>query len=354
LVQQFTLGVQHQFGNDYLLSVDGIHTRGTRQLIPRYLRTLPPGISTPYIDCPNGRDPCTVIDPATGKPAATGCPADPSCQSITDIQSSARTWYDALLVSFQKRPKSGPWHPGYNVSYTLSKTFDQQQDDQVSPSGAPTEDPAIVAMHVNSLKIEKGYATSDERHRFVIYGNMEIPWKLNISPIWSLSSSIPENLDVPLLGDGRLPNIPRNALGRQIQNGAALNAAIISYNALPACLKSGSTAGPLPCNQGQLLNSAGTGPFQVDPKIHFGHSFNSFDTRVTRTFHFKEPHSLEAIAEVFNLFNVTNIRGTTNRNYSGVNNVLTSGDFNRALETAGKFFGSGGPRAFQFALRYTF
>src|SRR5467141_1954808 len=354
LVQQFTLGVQRQFGNDYLLSVDGIHTRGTRQLIPRYLRTLPPGISTPFIDCPNPRDPCTVIDPATGTPAATGCPADPSCQSITNIQSSARTWYDALLVSVQKRPRSGPWHPGYNVSYTLSKTFDEQQDDQVSPSGAPTEDPAIVAMHVNDLKIEKGYATSDERHRFVVSGSMELPWKLNISPIWSLSSSIPENLDVPLLGDGRLPNIPRNALGRQIQNGAALNSAIIAYNALPACLASGSTAGPLPCNQGQILNAAGTGAFQVDPKIHFGHSLNSFDTRVSRTFHFKEPHSLEAIAEVFNLFNVTNIRGTTNRNYSGVNNVLTSSDFNRALETAGKFFGSGGPRAFQFALRYSF
>jgi len=209
-------------------------------------------------------------------------------------------------------------------------------------------------MHVNDLKIEKGYATSDERHRFVVSGSMELPWKLNISPIWSLSSSIPENLDVPLLGDGRLPNIPRNALGRQIQNGAALNSAIIAYNALPACLASGSTAGPLPCNQGQILNAAGTGAFQVNPKIHFGHSLNSFDTRVSRTFHFKEPHSLEAIAEVFNLFNVTNIRGTTNRNYSGVNNVLTSGDFNRALETAGKFFGSYGPRAFQFALRYRF
>ncbi len=356
LVQQFTLGVQHQFGNDYLVSVDGIHTRGTRQLIPRFLRTLPPGVSTPFIDCPNPRDPCTVIDPATGKPAATGCPADPSCQSITDIRSSARTWYDALLVSFQKRPKSGAWHPGYNVSYTLSKTFDEQQDDQVSPSGAPTEDPAIDAMHVDSLKIEKGYATSDERHRFVLYGSMEIPWKLNVSPIWTWSSSIPENLDVPALNDGRLPNIPRNALGRQIQNGTQLNAAITAFNALPLCLTSGNTAGPVPCNQGALVNGVLT-PIPlplVNPKLNFGHAFNSFDTRVSRIFHFKEPHSLEAIAEVFNLFNVTNIRGTTNRNYSGVNNVLTSSDFNRALETAGKFFGSGGPRAFQFALRYSF
>ena len=356
LVQQFTLGVQHQFGNDYLVSVDGIHTRGTRQLIPRFLRTLPPGVSTPFIDCPNPRDPCTVIDPATGKPAATGCPADPSCQSITDIRSSARTWYDALLVSFQKRPKSGAWHAGYNVSYTLSKTFDEQQDDQVSPSGAPTEDPAIDAMHVDSLKIEKGYATSDERHRFVLYGSMEILWKLNVSPIWTWSSSIPENLDVPALNDGRLPNIPRNALGRQIQNGAQLNAAITAFNTLPLCLTSGNTAGPVPCNQGALVNGVLT-PIVlplVNPKLNFGHAFNSFDTRVSRIFHFKEPHSLEAIAEVFNLFNVTNIRGTTNRNYSGVNNVLTSSDFNRALETAGKFFGSGGPRAFQFALRYSF
>jgi len=357
LVQQFTLGVQRQFANDYLLSVDGIHTRGTRQLIPRYLRTLPPGASTAastYIDCPNPRDPCTVIDPATGTPAAIGCPADPSCQSITDIESTARTWYDALWISFQKRPKSGPWHPGYNVSYTLSKTFDQQQDDQVSPSGAPTEDPAVVGMHVNDLKIEKGYAVSDERHRFMLSGNMEIPWKLNVSPIWTWASSIPENIDVPLLSDGRLPNIPRNALGRQISNGKALNAAIIAYNALPPCLATGATAGPLPCNQGQLLNAAGTGPLQVDPRIKFGHDFNSFDTRVSRIFHLKEPHTLEAIVDVFNLFNVTNIRGTTNRNYSGVNNVLGTSDFNRALETAGKFFGSGGPRAFQFALRYSF
>jgi len=122
---------------------------------------------------------------------------------------------------------------------------------------------------VNDLKIEKGYATSDERHRFVVSGSMELPWKLNISPIWSLSSSIPENLDVPLLGDGRLPNIPRNALGRQIQNGAALNSAIIAYNALPACLASGSTAGPLPCKSRPDLECRGNKRVSGGPENPF-------------------------------------------------------------------------------------
>ena len=354
-VQQLTLGVQHQLGNDYVLSVDGLHDRGYRQLVPRFLRSLPAGVDPTYIDCPNGLDPCTIIDPANGKTAAAGCfpppgtPADPSCQQVTDFMSVGRTWYDALLVSFRKRPGSGPWRPGFNVSYTLSKTFDEQPDDQVSPSGGSTEDPAIVAMHFNNLRFEKGYSTGDERHRFVVYGSVEIPWKLNVSPIWTWASHVPMDSFLSSLS-GRLPNIPRNGLGRQIKNGAALQAAIDAYNVLPPC----ADPGPVPCNiAGTLKNSDGT-PVQVDPKLKFGDDFNSFDMRITRTFHFKEPHSLQAIAEGFNLFNITNIRGTTNRNYSGFSNTIDAPGFNRPLETAGKFFGSGGPRAFQFALRYTF
>jgi hypothetical protein len=58
--------------------------------------------------------------------------------------------------------------------------------------------------------------------------------------------------------------------------------------------------------------------------------------------------------DMFNLFNVTNILGTTNRNYSGFANTIDAPNLNHALDTAGKFFGSGGPRAFQFSLRYSF
>jgi hypothetical protein len=348
-MEQLTLGVQQQFGNDFVLSVDGLHDRGYRQLVPRFLRSLPAGVDPTYVDCPNGRDPCTIIDPVEGLPAASGCPSDPTCQQVTDFVSEGRTWYDALLISFKKRPGSGPWRPGFNVSYTLSKTFDEQPDDQVSPSGGSTEDPNIVAMHFNNLRFEKGYSTGDERHRFVLSGNMEVPWKLNVSPIWTWASHVPMDSFVGAsLNGGRLPNIPRNGIGRQIKDGSALYNAIVAYNALPACLPDGSI---VPCNLGTVTPALFQADFQ---KIHFGDDFNSFDMRITRTFHFKEPHSLQAIAEVFNLFNITNIRGTTNRNYSGFSNTIDSAGFNRPLETAGKFFGAGGPRAFQFALRYTF
>jgi hypothetical protein len=76
---------------------------------------------------------------------------------------------------------------------------------------------------------------------------------------------------------------------------------------------------------------------------------------------------VEPIVEVFNLFNVTNILGASVKNYSGYANVLVrdaaepidpgylrSSSFGEAINTAGGVFGSGGPRAFQFAVRTTF
>jgi hypothetical protein len=73
------------------------------------------------------------------------------------------------------------------------------------------------------------------------------------------------------------------------------------------------------------------------------------------------------MVEVFNLFNITNILGVSNQNYSGFSNVLSrdssdetdpaflrSTSFGRAVTTAGGVFGSGGPRAFQLGVRVSF
>jgi hypothetical protein len=91
------------------------------------------------------------------------------------------------------------------------------------------------------------------------------------------------------------------------------------------------------------------------------------DVRLTKTFRFTEHFNIQGIAEVFNLFNVTNIRGVNNVNFSGFQNTLLrdstnpadagflrSSTFGSAIQTAGGVFGTGGPRAFQFAVRVKF
>jgi hypothetical protein len=105
----------------------------------------------------------------------------------------------------------------------------------------------------------------------------------------------------------------------------------------------------------------------VRDDARFNDSFNSLDLRLSRKFSFSENVTLEPIVEVFNLFNVTNVLGVSNVNYSGFSNVLTrdsnnpvdpgflrSSAFGQPITTAGGVFGSGGPRAFQFAARFTF
>ena len=105
----------------------------------------------------------------------------------------------------------------------------------------------------------------------------------------------------------------------------------------------------------------------VSESAHFNDGFNALDLRFSRPFRVGARWQIEPVLELFNVFNVTNILGTTNVNYSGFNNVLvrdaddpaapgylTSSSFGRAVTTAGGVFGSGGPRALQIAARVSF
>ncbi len=342
-VQQFTLGLQQQIGSNWIVSADGLHDFGQRSILGRLLRSA--AVSSPNLTCTNGVDPCTITDPLTGR-----------SDLVTEIQSVAESWYDALLVTVQKRPTGGPnFRWGLNVNYTLSKTLNFSNDDQIPFNGA--EDQVNLVEHVNNLRLEKGYSPTDERHRVVLYGTFDVPWKVTISPIWTYGSHVPMDSLVPGLSS-RLPILSRNALGREISNGSQLNAAIDIWNALPTCTV--ALPSPYPCNSAQAFPlSAGATPARltldhVNPNLKFGDDFNSFDLRLSKTFSLGHEQNVRFIAEVFNLFNITNIRGFNNNNYSGFLNDITSPEFNKPLSTAGKFFGSGGQRAFQFALRYNF
>ena len=269
-----------------------------------------------------GRTVGAVFNPVVGGP-----------DRVVNLESSVNTHYDALLVSAEKR--AGRY--GFRASYTLSKAFNYANDDQIPFSNGPI-DP-------HDLRREYGPTPNDQRHRFTVAAWTDAPGGLLVASIWTVASAVPMDVLMPD-AQSRVPVFQRNAGARLFRTGADLNRALQSVDAA-----GGIDGTPLPL---------------VDDGVRFGDTFNSLDVRVSRPFAWRRAR-IEPMLEMFNVFNVTNILGTSVRNYSGYANVLVRDDndpgrpgylrsssFGQPLTTAGGVFGSGGPRAVQLALRARF
>jgi outer membrane receptor protein involved in Fe transport len=291
MVQQMNLGIQREIGSNFVVRADYLHNFGTHFII--------------------GRTVGTVFNPTVGGP-----------DIVKNLESSVKTKYDGMLLSLEKRFSRGYQ---FRVSYTLSKAFNYANDDQIPFSNGP--------VNSTNLQLEYGPTPNDQRQRLTFAGVFGLPAGLRLAPIWTIASGVPMDILLPD-ASSRIPALQRNAGGRLFHNGAELNSFIQQVNA-----SGGVNGNPLPL---------------VPSGARFNDSFNSLDVRLTRPFKFGESMSLEPIVEVFNLFNVTNVLGVSNRNYSGFSNVLGLPDFGQPVTTAGGVFGSGGPRAFQLAARFTF
>ena len=302
-VQEVHLGIEQPvFGARARL--DLVHNRGTHFLI--------------------GRTVGEVFNPVVGGP-----------DRVVNIESSARTEYDALLLSVDR-----PFASGHSVraAYTLAKAFNYANDDQVPFLNGPV-DPT-------DLRREFGPTPNDRRHRLVASGQTRLPGAVNVAALLTLSSGVPMDIMMPD-GSTRVPVLQRNAGGRQFHTAGELNSYIATLNA-----RGGVNGVLLPL---------------VSDDARFTDRFTSLDLRVSRPFSVGGRVRVEPMVEVFNLFNATNILGVSNVNYSGFSNVLVrdaeepgtpgylrSSQFGRPVTTAGGVFGSGGPRAMQVAARVTF
>src|SRR5438270_11639429 len=97
VVQQFNLGMQYSFAKNWVVKVDGIHNLGTHFIIG-----VPLG---------------SVFNPASGRP-----------ETVTDLQSSANTHYDAISAVADHRFSN---HFQFHSAYTASKAFNYANYDQL-------------------------------------------------------------------------------------------------------------------------------------------------------------------------------------------------------------------------------
>ena len=232
--------------------------------------------------------------------------------SVLQYTSFGHTWYNGVTLSAGKR--LGHRYE-FLASYTLSKAEDDSTD---FPSAFLPQNNGLGRdpQNQNGLPIgfdprsERGPSLQDQRHHLVLSGMYTAPYGLNLSAIVTVASGRPYNIiaGADLNGDGDGGTIP--GPDRPRTNPADANTSIQR-------------------NSGVLPTEA------------------AVDIRVNKVVPIGARARLEAILEVFNLFN--------RANFTDVNNVFGTGPYpSSPLPGFGQLLQTGPPRQAQLALKIVF
>lgn len=283
--------------------------------------------------------------------------------AVPYADSSGFSTYKALLVRLDRRFRQG-FQMTASYSFARFKAF-----------GSDVLGLGAIGTDLNNLRQEFGPAGLDRTHRLVVSAIWDVPFysksdnwaKRNILGNWNVSlistafSGVPFSAflpnDVDLSGTGTfltyLPGTGPGALGRSVKTAEDLNAIINTYNAsIPT--RGVPCGADSPTGRCDLFGDAIERIALLPTGTPIGgDSLISQDLRLTKRIRFGETTRLDLIGEVFNLFNIANYRDEAN-----VNQVLDTegngGAFLAPASRATSVFGTGGPRAFQFALKFTF
>jgi outer membrane receptor protein involved in Fe transport len=245
---QYSVGWSHKLDPSTVLDVDYVHARG-RDIGWR-----------PRL---NARHPGEAIRPL----AQLGIV--PSPEDIAVAISRGRTRHDGLSVGVRRRMSQGvqfsAWYSVSDSTSTTGNSGDELDVLNIQNSADPFND------------VQFGPARrSDARHRATISAIFALPAGFQISPIWRYRSALPVNIveGVDLNNDGVNNDIPLRAYA---------------------------------------FDGVGDAPKDIGPcetiNCGRGASLNQLNLRVSKAFAVGAGVRVEAIAEVFNLFNVKNPSG---------------------------------------------
>src|ERR1051325_1947530 len=142
--QQANLQIERELPGNAVVSIGYLHLRGYHVILSR-------NINVPAV-------PASAGVPNLGRP-------DPNWGNISCFEGSGNSWYDGMVVSFNKR--AARW-ANLRVSYTLSKAIDDAGNFFFSS----------VQDNFN-IRDDRGLSDNDQRHRLVVSGSLEAPSEAN-------------------------------------------------------------------------------------------------------------------------------------------------------------------------------
>jgi hypothetical protein len=325
------------------------------------------------------------INALTGVAVPVRNPVLPVCSSAQALDPKARcstgiiyygnpsilSRYSALQVKVDKRFSDG---------FMVTGAYALQRYTSYTPLNGATPN------SFTDISKNFGLSGASPKHQFSFSAIWDLPrfngdnkmlrgllngWQL--STIWQMRSNDIGSVQIGTFdtdGDGAfaflLPGSEINAFGRGL-DADDIRSLVDAYNAAYPAPKD------TPLQQIGRQNRDVTGaayPYIVLPQnFSSGDSFLAYDLRLTRVISITEKIKLNLIAEGFNLFNIANLGGFSGslasaayiRPTANASGVITAPGrnnpnniFGQATSRVSPIFGTGGPRAFQFAARISF
>lgn len=259
-----------------------------------------------------GQDLNLVVDPATGYPAQ-GRVADPTWGPIIWIDSGGKADFLSLANGISRR-----YANNFQAGLTYTYTFFARDNQPANGFGPNADNP----LNIDS---DEEWARSQEfqRHTLRLNGIWAPRWGLTFSGAYQFGSGNYFNTSV-----GGNP-YGKNRAALSHTNRLYVGAAPLVIN---TSIAGDRYEGPATLNSGD----------RVPRNSLRGSAIHKFDARITKAFKINNA-SLQAVAEVFNVFN--------HENYGSYNAIVTSPLFGTPQQNIGNAFR---PRTGQLALRVSF
>ena len=302
----FNVGIQREIVPDVVLSADFVLRHSVHQ-------------NTGGIDLNRWNSAAGSVIPACVGQQAFDLTARCSTGPIEVQLSAGRSRYTGLLVKLDRR-----WSRRFQFSlaYALASS--------VGLNGVRNN---------NDWFDSYGPTAGDRRHSLTVSGIVDLPWDLRFSTITTFMSKPPfraQLFGLDVNGDGIINDVLPGTTWNELNRGLGksdLKQLVDAFNA-------GSAGQRTPT--GQVIPRV-----SLPTNFDLGDRFFSMDVRLGKIIRVRERYEMNVFAEAFNLLNVANLTGY------GIN-LLESSAFGQPTNRATQVFGSGGPRAFQLAARFSF